>query len=138
MEKKDLRSLTIEEMTELAESMGQKTFRGKQLFEWIHKKQVENLEEISNLPKAFLEPLQENYMVSGVALVAAEARHNVLRFSLLDQAAIVRVGYKGPGHGQEVRFAGGNGRFAILRIKEPGGGGNGLLDALALDIFRHV
>lgn len=51
MEKKDLRSLTIEEMTELAESMGQKTFRGKQLFEWIHKKQVENLEEISNLPK---------------------------------------------------------------------------------------
>ena len=43
MEKKDLRSLTIEEMTELAESMGQKTFRGKQLFEWIHKKQVENL-----------------------------------------------------------------------------------------------
>ena len=29
MEKKDLRSLTIEEMTELAESMGQKTFRGK-------------------------------------------------------------------------------------------------------------
>ena len=56
MEKKDLRSLTIEEMTELAESMGQKTFRGKQLFEWIHKKQVENLEEISNLPKAFLEP----------------------------------------------------------------------------------
>ena len=69
MEKKDLRSLTIEEMTELAESMGQKTFRGKQLFEWIHKKQVENLEEISNLPKAFLEPLQENYMVSGVALV---------------------------------------------------------------------
>ena len=69
MEKKDLRSLTIEEMTELAESMGQKTFRGKQLFEWIHKKQVENLEEISNLPKVFLEPLQENYMVSGVTLV---------------------------------------------------------------------
>ena len=66
MEKKDLRSLTIEEMTELAENMGQKAFRGKQLFEWIHKKQVENLEEISNLPKAFLEPLQENYMVSGV------------------------------------------------------------------------
>ena len=56
-------------MTELAESMGQKTFRGKQLFEWIHKKQVENLEEISNLPKVFLEPLQENYMVSGVTLV---------------------------------------------------------------------
>ncbi|HBZ63313.1 MAG TPA: 23S rRNA (adenine(2503)-C(2))-methyltransferase RlmN [Lachnospiraceae bacterium] len=69
MEKKDLRSLTIEEMTELAEHMGQKAFRGKQLFEWIHKKQVENMEEISNLPKAFLEPLQENYMVSGVTLV---------------------------------------------------------------------
>ena len=47
MEKKDLRSLTIEEMTELAEHMGQKAFRGKQLFEWIHKKQVENLEEIA-------------------------------------------------------------------------------------------
>ena len=69
MEKKDLRSLTIEEMTEVAENMGQKAFRGKQLFEWIHKKQVQNLEEISNLPKAFLEPLKENYMVSGVTLV---------------------------------------------------------------------
>ena len=28
MEKKDLRSLTIEEMTEVAENMGQKAFRG--------------------------------------------------------------------------------------------------------------
>ncbi|MDD5995184.1 MAG: radical SAM protein, partial [Clostridiales bacterium] len=69
MSKTDLRSLTLEEMTELAEHAGQKAFRGKQLFEWIHKKQIQKLDEISNLPKSFVEELQQKYLVSGVTLV---------------------------------------------------------------------
>lgn len=69
MEKQDLRSLTEEEMIELAQEYGEKPFRGKQLFEWIHKKQVADFDGISNLPKKFVKRLSDQYVISGVKIV---------------------------------------------------------------------
>lgn len=34
----DIKSMTIEELTELMSSFGEKPFRAKQLFSWIHEK----------------------------------------------------------------------------------------------------
>lgn len=62
----DLRSLNEKEMEAVAEELGQKPFRGKQLFDWIHGKQVRSLEEMTNLPASFREALSEKYCVSGV------------------------------------------------------------------------
>lgn len=69
MEKTDLRSLALEEMIGLAEQYGEKPFRGKQLFEWIHGKQVVEFSQMTNLPKKFLESLSEGYRISGVRIV---------------------------------------------------------------------
>lgn len=37
MEKTDIKSLSLEELKSLAVSMGEKPFRGRQLYEWMHK-----------------------------------------------------------------------------------------------------
>ena len=117
MEKKDLRSLTIEEMTELAESMGQKTFRGKQLFEWIHKKQVENLEEISNLPKAFLEPLQAvsyTHLGAGVALVTPMNQDGSVNYDKLKEVIEQQIA----GHTDAIIICGTTGEASTLTVEE--------------------
>ena len=66
----DLRSCTEKECIELAVSLSQKPFRGKQLFEWIHKKQAESVQEMTNLPAAFREQLEKQHILSGVTELA--------------------------------------------------------------------
>ena len=48
-EKRDLRSMDEQQMVELAVEYGEKPFRGRQMFEWIHKKQVQDLGEMLSL-----------------------------------------------------------------------------------------
>jgi len=68
MKQFDLRSYTEQEMICLAEQLGEKQFRGKQLFEWIHGRQVSGFDKISNLPKKFLEKLAGEHEISGVQI----------------------------------------------------------------------
>ncbi len=60
----DLRSYGEEELTEAAVSLGEKPFRGRQLWEWIHGKQVRSFEEMTNLSAAMREKLREKYRIS--------------------------------------------------------------------------
>ncbi|MBO6162437.1 MAG: 23S rRNA (adenine(2503)-C(2))-methyltransferase RlmN [Eubacterium sp.] len=62
----DFLSLLPEELTEYMKEAGYPAFRGKQVFEWLHKKQVMDPAEMTNLPKelkerltAGLHPLEE-------------------------------------------------------------------------------
>lgn len=59
MEKKDLKSMTLEELTEFVKELGEKTFRAKQLYQWMHVKLAESLDECTNLPKSLKEKLSE-------------------------------------------------------------------------------
>jgi len=65
----DIRSMNLEEMEALAISLGEKAFRGKQLFQWVHEKQADDFDEMTNLSAAFREKLKENYCISGVRQV---------------------------------------------------------------------
>jgi len=58
--------MNLEEMEALAISLGEKAFRGKQLFQWVHEKQADDFDEMTNLSAAFREKLKENYCISGV------------------------------------------------------------------------
>lgn len=60
----DLRSYGEEELIETAVSLGEKPFRGKQLWEWVHGKQVRTFEEMTNLSAALREKLQAKYRIS--------------------------------------------------------------------------
>ena len=45
MEKKDIRSLSLEELKSEMEGIGEKAFRAKQIFEWLHTKLADSFEE---------------------------------------------------------------------------------------------
>lgn len=59
----DVKSLTEEELSSYSGELGEPAFRGKQLFEWLHKG-AQSFDEMSNLPKAFREKLKENAYIT--------------------------------------------------------------------------
>ncbi len=62
-EKINLFGKSLPELEEIALNFGERKFRGKQLYEWLYNKKVLNLEECSNLPKSFINQLNNNYMI---------------------------------------------------------------------------
>lgn len=58
--KTDIKSLNLKELTAFVESLGEKSFRAKQIYQWLHVKQVASFEEMTNISKAFIEKLKEN------------------------------------------------------------------------------
>ena len=60
MEKKDLKSMDLNQVTAFVTELGEKPFRAKQLYQWMHQKLAPSLEDMTNLPKAFRERLWEH------------------------------------------------------------------------------
>ena len=64
----DLRSLDLSEMTVLLQQMSQPSFRAKQLFSWVHQKQVPELDQMHNMGKQLLAQLQETCFITAMKL----------------------------------------------------------------------
>lgn len=58
---RDIRTLTLNDLKELVSEMGQPAFRAKQLYEWIHEKNVCSFDEMTNLPAALRAQLNEAF-----------------------------------------------------------------------------
>lgn len=67
--KKDLRSLSLEELGSLINSLGEKSFRAKQIYEWLHVKLVSAYDEMKNIPSALKEKLKEDYELNALEIV---------------------------------------------------------------------
>ena len=59
MEKTDIKSLDYEELQQFMASLGEKPFRTKQLYEWMHEKLAADLVEMTNLSKGLRKKLKE-------------------------------------------------------------------------------
>ena len=57
--KTDIKSLNLKELTEFIEGLGEKPFRAKQIYQWIHIKQAESFEEMTNISKSLIEKLND-------------------------------------------------------------------------------
>lgn len=68
----DIKSMTIEELTELMTSMGEKPFRARQLFGWMHEKRVRTYDEMSNLPGVLRNTLAGEYPLLTVRKVQVQ------------------------------------------------------------------
>lgn len=55
----DIKSFNLEELTAFIEKNGEKAFRAKQVYQWLHVKQVNTFDEMTNLSKAFREKLEQ-------------------------------------------------------------------------------
>lgn len=62
----DIKSMTIEELEELLVSMGDKKFRGKQIFSWLHEKLVVSFDDMTNLSKPLREKLEEKCRITAL------------------------------------------------------------------------
>ena len=58
-EKTDIKSLNFKELQEYMLSIGEKKFRAKQVYEWLHRKQVQSFGEMTNLSKDLQKKLEE-------------------------------------------------------------------------------
>jgi 23S rRNA (adenine2503-C2)-methyltransferase len=56
----DIKSMTLNELEQYMEEIGEKKFRAKQLYEWMHKKLARNFDEMSNLPKSLKQKVAED------------------------------------------------------------------------------
>jgi len=74
-QKPDLRSLSLEELKLLVDRMGEKPYRAKQLFRWLHFRGAASLDEMTDLPRPFRERL------------AAEARLVTLAIDAVQQSS---------------------------------------------------
>lgn len=52
-------SYTLEKLTGFVTGLGQPAFRAKQLFSWLHEKRVQKFSAMTNLPKSFLQQLEQ-------------------------------------------------------------------------------
>lgn len=65
----DLKSMTLSELENYMESIGEKKFRAKQMYEWMHKRLAFSLEEMNNIPKKLKEKIQDSHEIYGVKMV---------------------------------------------------------------------
>ena len=56
----DIKSMTIDELKELMTQIGEKPFRAKQIYSWLHEHLVTSYDEMANLPKNLKQKLAEN------------------------------------------------------------------------------
>lgn len=65
-EKTDIFSLSLEELEIAFSDMGEKKFRAKQVFDWLHVKNVRSFEEMSNISKQLRTKLSENFCLKSL------------------------------------------------------------------------
>ena len=68
MEKKDIASYSFEELQEEMLAIGEKGFRSRQIYSWIHEMLVDAFEEVTNLPKALRQKLEAAYEIRRVEM----------------------------------------------------------------------
>lgn len=60
----NIRDLTIEELTNAIVDMGEAKYRAKQIYEWLHKHKIEDIDNISNISKDLKEKLRLSFDTS--------------------------------------------------------------------------
>lgn len=63
---KDLKSLTLSQLKEEMVNIGEKPFRAKQLYEWMHVKLARDYDEMTNIPKSLIQKCKENYIYTSL------------------------------------------------------------------------
>ena len=64
--RKDIRQLTLEQITLELTAMGEKPFRARQIYEWLWKKNAFTFQEMTNLPEKLRQQLRERFLLNPV------------------------------------------------------------------------
>lgn len=94
MEKINLRDLSFVELNKALEELGQPRYRAEQLFSWIHKRGIFDLDQMSNIPKDLREKLKENWSFNALAcdkVLKSSDGTRKIRYRCIDGALIESV-----------------------------------------------
>ena len=104
-DKIDIKSLNFNELKAFVEEIGEKAFRAKQIYEWMHKKLCTSYEEMLNIPGSLKEKCKEQTVFTTLDLVTQQTSEldgtTKFLFALPDGNLVesVRMRYK---HGNSV------------------------------------
>ncbi len=59
--KKDIKSMTVDELKSELTEMGEKPFKASQIYSWLHKHTVDSFDEMTNISKDLRSNLEKNY-----------------------------------------------------------------------------
>ena len=68
-EKTDIKSMTLGELTAELAAMGEKAFRAKQMYQWMHVKLAAGFEEMTNLSKSLREECGKKFSYTSLETV---------------------------------------------------------------------
>ncbi|MBA3679878.1 MAG: 23S rRNA (adenine(2503)-C(2))-methyltransferase RlmN [Bacteroidetes bacterium] len=68
MAKKDIRALSVEQLTDLFKEINEPAFRAKQVYDWLWAKSVTNFDSMSNLSKNLRDYLNTNFAINNVQI----------------------------------------------------------------------
>ena len=64
--KKNIRQLSLADLTSILEGLGEKKFRAKQIYEWLWQKSARSFAEMTNLSKVLRQTLEENFVINAI------------------------------------------------------------------------
>ena len=68
MSKKDIRALSLEQLSAVFKEAGEPAFRAKQVYDWLWAKRAIDFADMSNLPKSLRDFLESNYSINAVEI----------------------------------------------------------------------
>jgi 23S rRNA (adenine2503-C2)-methyltransferase len=66
--KKDIRALSLEELSSVFKEIGEPSFRAKQIYDWLWSKSETDFSQMSNLSKKLREHLENNFVINAVQI----------------------------------------------------------------------
>jgi 23S rRNA (adenine2503-C2)-methyltransferase len=66
--KKDIRALSLDELTAVFKEIGEPAFRAKQVYDWLWSKSETDFKQMSNLSKKLREYLEEHFVINAVQI----------------------------------------------------------------------
>ena len=86
-------NLTLSDLEEYFVSVGEKKFKGQQVFDWLYRKKVKSFDEMTNLKKEVIELLKNNFTMNTVSITKVERDIDVNKylFALKDNEKVEAV-----------------------------------------------
>ena len=68
MEKRDILSMSLDELSAALKELDEPAFRAKQIYSWLHSQCVTSFDEMTNISKALRQKLDDNFVIIGVSI----------------------------------------------------------------------
>ncbi len=89
-----IKSCSLKELRDYAETLGEKPYRGEQVYQWLNKFLIHSFEQMSNLPQSFLSQLKESFCLQSLIIdkkLISEDGTTKFRFRTWDNYSIEAV-----------------------------------------------